>query len=129
MSAHTGSDFQNGTDFVAQVKRALDVWQTSVFGGSVDIISSCAHFAEYMVFGVLLYAAVSRRLPPSRRGVVLAVAIAIASLYGVSDEIHQLFVPGRACDPVDWLVDTAGATLGVGITFAIKKKIARRRQS
>ncbi|MFR0868308.1 MAG: VanZ family protein [Adlercreutzia sp.] len=35
------------------------------------------------------------------------IAIACASLYGVSDEVHQLFVPERMCDPVDWMVDTA----------------------
>lgn len=39
-------------------------------------------------------------------------AVAAASLYGVTDEIHQLFVPGRFCDPADWLVDTLGALTG-----------------
>jgi VanZ family protein len=129
MSAHTGSDFQNGTDIVARVKRALDVWQTSVFGGSVDVISSCAHFVEYTVFGALLFAALSRRLPKRRRKVALVLAIVIASLYGVSDEFHQLFVPGRACDPLDWLVDTAGAMLGASVACAVKNKIAQRKQS
>lgn len=49
-------------------------------------------------------------------------AVAIASLYGVTDEFHQSFVPDRACDPVDWLVDTAGAALGA----VIARKAIRR---
>ena len=44
-------------------------------------------------------------------------AVIGASLYGVSDEFHQLFVPGRMCDPMDWLVDTAGAALGSGLAY------------
>ena len=50
------------------------------------------------------------------------IAIACASLYGVSDEVHQLFVPERMCDPVDWMVDTAGSALGSGITYAVLRK-------
>jgi VanZ family protein len=126
MSAHTGSDFKDGTDFVAQIKRALDAWQQSVFGSSVDIVSSCAHFAEYTVFGVLLFVAVLRRTTP-RLALAVIIAVACASLYGVSDEFHQLFVPGRACDPVDWLVDTCGATLGASVTFAIKKRLFKSK--
>ena len=40
-----------------------------------------------------------------------------ASLYGISDEIHQIFVPGRTADPIDWLVDTCGAALGAFIAY------------
>jgi VanZ family protein len=37
---------------------------------------------------------------------------ALASLYGVSDEIHQMYVPGRDASVVDWLADTAGGFCG-----------------
>ena len=57
---------------------------------------------------------------PLRRACLIA--IACASLYGVSDEVHQLFVPERMCDPVDWMVDTAGSALGSGITYAVLRK-------
>ena len=52
----------------------------------------------------------------------MLLAIVVASAYGVTDEFHQLFVPGRACDPVDWMVDTAGAALG-----ALLAHVALRR--
>ncbi len=39
-------------------------------------------------------------------------AILMASLYGISDEFHQYFVPGRFCSISDWAADTVGATAG-----------------
>jgi len=35
-----------------------------------------------------------------------------AAFYGMTDEIHQYFVPGRSADPWDWLADTVGANAG-----------------
>ncbi|NJN14405.1 MAG: VanZ family protein [Planctomycetes bacterium] len=45
--------------------------------------------------------------PPSRWGA------AIAALYGVSDELHQLYVPGRFASVTDVLLDVAGALLAL----------------
>lgn len=36
----------------------------------------------------------------------------VASLYGISDEYHQLFVPGRMGDVGDFIADTCGAMIG-----------------
>lgn len=51
-------------------------------------------------------------LPRRALWLMALAALALASLYGVSDEVHQLFVPGRMCDPADWVTDTLGAALG-----------------
>jgi VanZ family protein len=55
-----------------------------------------------------------------RRGftVLLCTALA-ASAYGVIDEIHQYFVPGRNCNVWDWLADTLGAFGGAGAALII----------
>ncbi len=37
----------------------------------------------------------------------------IGSLYGASDEFHQLFVPKRSCDIWDWVADTSGVIIAV----------------
>ncbi len=39
--------------------------------------------------------------------------ILIVSSYGALDELHQLFIPGRTCDILDWRADTAGVIIGV----------------
>ena len=40
------------------------------------------------------------------------VAVAVGSFYGLTDEVHQAFVPGRGADVFDWCADTAGSALG-----------------
>ena len=39
----------------------------------------------------------------------LTLAIVATAVFGLTDELHQLFVPNRHADPWDWLADTAGA--------------------
>jgi VanZ family protein len=42
----------------------------------------------------------------------------IASVYGIIDEVHQYFVPGRDCNVWDWTADVLGAILGsLGAVF------------
>ncbi len=54
----------------------------------------------------------------SRRG---ALAVLLAVLYAVSDELHQHFVPGRDPSPYDVIVDSVGAVLGAGIWSRLKR--------
>jgi VanZ family protein len=42
----------------------------------------------------------------------ILLALIFTMLYGVSDEIHQAFVPNRECELYDWLADTLGGVLG-----------------
>ena len=67
------------------------------------------HSAAYAVGGALI----ARALGGGRREAVLAVLLGI--LYGVSDEVHQLFVPNRNSSALDWAADTLGVLAGVGL--------------
>ena len=49
--------------------------------------------------------------------------VLIASSYGFFDEIHQMFVPGRSAEFLDWLADFSGSLLAVLITGYLIKKI------
>jgi VanZ family protein len=99
-------------------------WWSSKPGTQVPgRFSEVAHFGEYFLFGTLLYLAL--RLDSSA-GRAAAFAIVIASLYGISDELHQHFVPGRVPDVLDWATDTTGATLAAG-TALLVRKFARRQ--
>ncbi|RLA16692.1 MAG: VanZ family protein [Gammaproteobacteria bacterium] len=42
-------------------------------------------------------------------------SLVFSSLYGLSDEWHQSFIPGRMSDVADWLADTVGAFLFLGL--------------
>ena len=50
---------------------------------------------------------------------------AIASLYAVTDEIHQLFVPGRSGQVIDVIIDSSGAFIGVLIISLIILKVRK----
>jgi VanZ family protein len=46
-----------------------------------------------------------------------------ASCYGIIDEIHQYFVPGRDCNVWDWFADTLGAAFGAAAMMFIARKV------
>lgn len=124
MSAHTGDDLSYGDGFFSLVKRWLSDVQAAVLGPGVDLVSSLGHFCEYLVFGALLTRAVGVDRERSL-AVAFAAAVVAASAYGVTDELHQLFVPGRMCDPADWLVDTVGAAMGSLLWIAFSRTPGR----
>jgi VanZ family protein len=73
------------------------------------------HSIGYGLLGGLLLRALSGgrvRGVTWSRGIA---AITLATLYGVTDEFHQLFVPGRSADRYDVLADCIGATLGTAV--------------
>jgi VanZ family protein len=87
--------------------------------------SEIGHLGEYFIFGTLLYWAF--RVSGLRQYAMIA-AVVIASLYGVTDEFHQRFVPMRTPDPADWGLDTIGATVASTISLAIAMLWQRRAE-
>lgn len=120
MSSNTGSGLNEGLGVFSRIYQAMKDVQAAVLGPGVDVLCPTAHFLEYAAFGALLANALRCRMS-LRRACLLAVVL--ASCYGVTDEFHQLFVEDRMCDPMDWLVDTAGAAVGA----ALGKVIIGRR--
>jgi VanZ family protein len=102
--------------------------QGSGFPAHPNILNIIAHFGEYLVLAALLTLAFNS--PGQALWKTALIALAIASLYGGSDEIHQLFVEGRSADPLDWATDTLGALVGVIATVWVisAHKVRRSRE-
>jgi len=49
-------------------------------------------------------------------------SVCFCTLYGMSDEWHQSFVPGRDTDLLDLLADTTGGLLAVSFIYFVNKK-------
>lgn len=81
--------------------------------------SNLAHLTLYAGLALLLFWALSAPNGPLQAPVWprVAVAFALTVLYGVSDELHQTFVPGRAATEADIVVDAAGAALGLSLAL------------
>ena len=81
-----------------------------------------AHIFLYFVLGILAYNAVRLHGLSLRRAVLLSIAIAL--VYAVCDEIHQLYIPGRSGEIRDVLIDTTAASMGVAGYVLLDKRRA-----
>lgn len=70
------------------------------------------HFAAYAGLAILCTRAFRRRWPGLSPWGLGNLSLLSVALYGLFDELHQAFVPGRTADPWDWLADTLGAAVG-----------------
>ena len=99
--------------------------QQSVLDKAEHIVRKLAHFSIYTLLGFLASFTVGRRRLFSRKSLGV---IVFCFLYACSDEIHQLFVPGRSGMFTDVLIDTGGAVTGMLVSMLLMfiiGKIAR----
>lgn len=105
--------FQNG-----DVQSEVDYWE--------GFIRKCAHFLEYAVLSILVnfhILAVELMLSGDSRTVKgSGCSILCCGLYAGTDELHQLFVPGRACRIFDIGIDTVGAFFGTLLFLTLMKQ-------
>jgi len=69
------------------------------------------HMIEYGILGYLMIRALVGSEVKLPHGKLIILAVIFATLYGVTDEIHQMFVPGRAPEILDVLSDFIGASI------------------
>lgn len=84
----------------------------------IPSLDKVLHIGAYALLGILA----SRAFRNSPRDVIFKnfklLAVLGTSLYGISDELHQLFVPGREFSIFDIVADTIGGIVG---TFVYSK--------
>ncbi len=93
---------------------------------SVRFLDKILHFGAYGLLGVLFYRAY-RTLPlKNSPNLLILISIGSAILYGLSDEIHQYFVPFRNADIMDVVANTIGSICGVYFyhLWRIQRKLA-----
>ena len=87
-------------------------------GGGASFESICGpslsallkHFVEYLILGLLTQRAYTRFQP----------SFLFSGLYGVSDEVHQFFIPMRHFSAIDILADITGAFMGVVTWYCLE---------
>lgn len=97
--------------------------QKAVIESYDHFIRKAAHFTIYAILGALLFSSAKSFGIRDKKSYLIALASGAA--YAVSDEIHQYFVPGRACMLRDMLLDSCGVAFGAAamlliIGFAVK---------
>lgn len=80
------------------------------------------HFSVYLALSFLF----SRALRKTKTNLLLAkifiFAVVFTVIYGISDEFHQVFVPGRSASAFDVLIDTLGGLTGSSIFLWLQLK-------
>lgn len=97
----------------AETSDSMLNWIQLIFGQNYneDFIRTLAHFCEFAGFGFLvgnLIFSIKDKLKP-----LLSVLFSFG--YAITDEIHQIFVPGRAFQLIDLTVDLGGIVFGVAV--------------
>lgn len=87
-------------------------------------IRKAAHMSEYAVLGMAAFLFFAGRGRKGRKCYVFS--LLFSAVYAATDEIHQLFVPGRAGRCSDVVIDTLGAAAGLLVLWILGKICASR---
>ena len=96
--------------------------QTEITEIFTIVVRKSTHFLEYFVLGFFAFlSAISYNKYSYKIKTICAIGFCV--LYSISDEIHQFFVPGRACRFLDVCIDSAGSITAILLlSFLIYKK-------
>lgn len=85
-----------------------------------------AHFFAYMILGIF----VSNALYKNGNKKVVLYSFVFCFMYAVSDELHQIIVPGRGCQLKDVIIDSVGSITGILLAkeyFRLARNFFRRQ--
>jgi VanZ family protein len=91
------------------------------------LVRKSAHFSAYLILGILVVNALrSSRIKGNK---LFWISLIVCMLYSSSDELHQMFVPGRTALVTDVMIDSFGAVLGIGLYLFIRRIIAGKNKA
>lgn len=120
MSGFTATQSSGMSDSVIREILAIFGEEFSSF-----VVRKAAHFLEFCVLAMTLFNAIYTTF---KKKSTPFLAFGGTVLYAITDEIHQLFVEGRACRAFDVLVDSFGALIGIIFAIIILKIIIKIRE-
>ena len=112
MSSFNSTESSNQSNFIVNI--IANIFNINNISILSLIIRKLAHFTEYFILGLLVY----NLIYSNQKKAYFAIIICV--LYAISDEIHQLFVPGRSCQVLDVIIDSSGSLLGIILLYIYK---------
>lgn len=107
------------TKNVKKIQSLEEQQKQQVLEQTEKIVRKLAHFSIYTLVGLLLMALMNTYDIKERNRVIISLIIGIA--YASSDEIHQIFTPGRSAMITDVMIDTMGVFLGIILMMLVIK--------
>jgi VanZ family protein len=96
--------------------RVLGLWRRRA--------KNAAHLLEYACLAVAIGVALGPGRP-GRGAAPLLLALALTAAFAVTDELHQRLQPGRTARLSDWALDMAGASAGLVVLAALRRRSGR----
>lgn len=119
MSSFDATESTNQSNFIVNI--ITNIFKIENIELLSFIIRKLAHFTEYLILGFLTINMLNKN--DISKKYLLSILICI--IYATSDEIHQIFVPGRAYQIRDILIDSMGSITGVYLYKLINTKILK----
>lgn len=92
----------------------------NIYVYSIYPVRKAAHAFEYFVLFVLVFLFINCYEIDIKKKLIYSIIVCV--LYAISDEVHQLFVPGRDGNVMDVVVDSLGSLVGLLTCYLIKNK-------
>lgn len=104
---------------------------SETWGSSLPSFPSADKIIHMLIYAPLSFSLVwaLRATAMRKHHGIPIVAFLLAVLYGISDEFHQAFVPGRGASFVDLLADAVGSILGVAAAWWSVLQLRKERMS
>ncbi len=83
------------------------------------------HAGAYALLGFLFWRAFKITQVPKTAMLLILLSALSSTAYGISDEVHQYFVPSRTFSLGDMLANTVGSFIGAAAAHIISKRISR----
>lgn len=88
-----------------------------------------AHGCAYALLAALLFRSLRFTFAMEVSLWLVAAAVAIATVYGIVNEINQLFIPGRTADPWDVFADVVGAAMAASALYVLSASASNGRRN
>lgn len=128
LSSQPSSDSTNTTNVI--VNRLFYIYKLLLNSNiTIDLFSNyiftplrkLAHFSEFAILAMLFYININ-----NDNKVIYSFVLSL--IYSISDEIHQLFVPGRFCSIGDIVIDACGIIFGLFLIHLICNKCIKETE-
>ena len=116
MSSFDATESANQSNFIVNI--ITNIFKIENIEVLSFIIRKLAHFTEYLILGFLTINMLNKNDISKK----YLISILICLIYATSDEIHQIFAPGRACQIKDILIDSIGSITGIYLYKLISKR-------
>lgn len=103
------------SELIIQIFRFIGMDLNSFLGEMASFaVRKAAHFTEYFILCLLWFNVLNDKFELKKAALY---SVAAVFLYSVTDEFHQMFVPGRAARFADVLIDLSGGCAAAAVRY------------